>query len=214
MTFRTLEAIETPPAAPAQEAPQQGHQRRFSKGEALWAAGEDPDMVWTVQQGHAVIEIGSADGGNAIVQVCTHGHTLCPSAAILGGPYPCRAVASADLVATAMPRTQFMRSFDSVPPTGRQALHQVAADFCQGHKERSHSTSSVKHRLAMLLERLHIQFQGAVLPFGGQELADMSGTRQETVSRVLGPWKASGVLRGRTGSVEVINSSHLQRHQD
>lgn len=216
MVPRVLEGNENPLAdAEAQSRDMTaGRQRTFKKGEVLWAAGEEPDTVWTVQKGHAFIEISGPEGVNAIVQVCTQGHTLCPAAAMTGGAMPCRAVASADLVATAVPRHVFMRAFDALPLVGRHALEQVAADFCQSHVERSQAATSVKNRLAKLLERLHIQFGGAALPFSGQELADMSGTRQETVSRTLVPWKRSGVIRGSMSTLEVLHSAQLESFHD
>jgi CRP/FNR family transcriptional regulator len=207
-----LGAIET---LPLERQPLGDPSRRaFKKGELLWAAGSDPGHVWTIERGHVAIGITDADGDNSIVQVCTHGQSLCPAAALLGRPFPCNAVASEDLVATAVPRSSVLKSWGGLAPWVRGMFHQMASDLCGSHLAHSQAPTTARHRIARLLERLDIQFQGAALPFRRQDLAEMSGTTVETAIRTLGPWEKKGIIHSETHSVQVVRSSELQGIRD
>lgn len=191
-----------------------GTRRSFRKGEALWEAGDDPTVVWAVQQGYATIEFENDKGGRAMVQVCRQGQSLCPAAAILGRPFPCRAVASADLVAVAVPAGTMQRALGLMAPEAASQVRQIAEEMCQSHIEHSQEALPARVRLAKLLERLHLQFRGLSLPFGRSALADMSGVSPETVSRTLHPWEQLGIISSGTNSVKVLLPAQLQALQD
>jgi CRP-like cAMP-binding protein len=184
-------------------------ERHIRKGEPLWSQGDDPNLIWTIQRGHATIKIADSNGNQSIIQVCSQGHSLCLAASILGRPLPCSAIAASDVVASATPRSVFLKDYEKQSPAMREMIHQMASNFCQSHVDRLLTT--VKQRMARLLDRLHVQFRGARVPFGRQELAEMVGIRSETVSRTLVPWESVGMITSKTNQVQIVLPEKLKK---
>lgn len=185
-------------------------ERRLSKGEAIWQAGDDPHAVWMVKEGRAGMAIQSAEGATSTVHFCTKTQAFCTAAAISGRPYPCSAVAATAMTVVSVPRSGFMAIVNRMPEFARRLLEQMSAQICDAHCQKALSTAPVKSRLAKLLSSLNLRYAGRNLPFTRQELANMSDTTVESAIRTLSQWEKDGVIESGRGSIHVCEPHALE----
>ncbi|HTB21780.1 MAG TPA: Crp/Fnr family transcriptional regulator [bacterium] len=185
-------------------------ERRLSKGESVWRAGDDPESVWMVKEGRANMVIESSDGAASTVHFCTKAQVFCPAAAISGRPYPCAATAATDMTLVSAPRSSFMAVLNRMPEFAQELLVQLAGQVCEAHCQKAMSSAPVKNRLASLLGTLNRRYAGHDLPFTRQELANMSDTTVESAIRTLSQWEKNGVIESARGSIHVRRPRTLE----
>lgn len=186
-------------------------ERKLHKGEHLWIAGDEPAAVWLIKEGRVNLVFDGADGTSAVVHFCTRAQTFCPAAVLLGGSYPCSAVAATATTVVAVSRSRFMGFFDRLPALAKGLFRPMAQQLCDAHRHQALCTAPVKTRLATLLDGLHRRYAGRDLPFTRQDLANMCGTTVESTIRTLSRWEKAGVIESARGSIHVRHPRAIEK---
>lgn len=185
----SLESISTPLAA--------------ASSQQLFAQGQDPEQVFLVCSGYVKLTAGSARGRKMIVRIAGPGSILGLEAALSGSPYEIAAHTLSEVRLRSIRRADFLaflNSHESVRARVNLCLCQdyrfVLQDAC-----RVALTESVAARLARLLLELAEQIGNRVdgeyrmpLLLTHEELASMTCTTRETITRTLGQFRKDGFL--------------------
>jgi CRP-like cAMP-binding protein len=188
-----------------------GRTVHMAKGEEIFAAGDDPDTIWLVQEGRVHMTKTSSGGAESLIAFYGPGQSFCVAASIIAKPLPCSARAATDCELVAVPGSAFKKLFDQVPAFARRLLTEMAPQFCDAHCDCALNVESVETRLATTMLRLDRQFQGGSIPFTRQELAQMVNTTVESCIRTLSTWNKKGWIGGGRGEVLVKDRQALEQ---
>jgi len=188
-----------------------GRTVEVAKGEEIFAAGDEPDTIWLVQEGRVHMTKTSSGGAESLIAFYGPGQSFCVAASIIAKPFPCSARAATDCELVAVPGSAFKKLFDQLPVFARRLLTEMAPQFCDAHCDCALNVESVETRLATTMLRLDRQFQGGSIPFTRQELAQMVNTTVESCIRTLSTWNKKGWIAGGRGEVLVKDREALEQ---
>jgi len=185
-------------------------EKRYSKGETIFRAGEPAEAVCIVKEGRVHL-MKFLEGGQASTTcVMAPGEAFCCLPALDGKPYPVDAIAAIDSVVVRVPT----RSFHELLETNPAFLQESLCLFCDRLRQVEHKScmvyDSVERRLAQALLTLSKKF-GNTIPLTKHELAEMASTTVETAIRVLSQLKQQGIVKSSRGSTTIVKSEPLQR---
>lgn len=183
--------------SPLPDSVQQGRQQSFGSKEIIYRKGEDTGRVYRIRSGLVKLLTYLPNGQVRIVRLRTHNHWIgCET--LLGQGYWHTAVA---VDATDVESVLGGRKLDEGGSWSPDCLlRQWSSDLLQAdHWISDFSTGEIKPRVARLLQYL------AELEFGPpaykvrlltvQEMADILGVTQESVSRILAGFKRGKILQ-------------------
>ena len=196
--------------------------KTYFRNEILFRQGEPVcKLVW-IQTGRVKLTHVSADGHEVLLWVKGTGE-----AADLHGNQPeCRHSCSARVMERCQALAWDWSSFRALAARYPQInaniatimaarLHELEERFCEI------ATKDVADRLALALLRLADSVgirrpSGLEVDLSRQELAELTGTTQHTVSRTLSSWAHAGLIVTRRGSVVIPDSQGLRdfRHPE
>jgi CRP/FNR family transcriptional regulator len=200
-----------------QEAARFCPERRFPKGNTIFAPGDAPDALYVLTSGLVTLSHVSEDGQASILQVFGPGDVF-GELFLTVSARPFLATALTACVVTVIPGKTFLSLVSTIPKIGFNficVLSRHLAEMALDRGQASHKWSLERLTLTLLkLSAAHgvEEEEGSTaiaLPLTHQILADLIGTSRETVTRHLGRLKRQGLVSQRRRTL-LIRKASLQ----
>ncbi len=191
--------------------------RIFKRDTFLFIEGESAKTYYLVAEGQVKILQTSAEGFDVILHILGPGELIGALPTIETATYPASAQTLNEVVAFAIPASDFEEILHDYPAVALNLL-KFSARVLQTslNKIREMATERVERRIARTLARLANQMgretkEGILIdvPLSRQDLAEMTGTTIFTVSRTLKEWERAGILRAGRQKVIVTDPHRL-----
>ena len=187
-----------------------GQERIFSHNQSLFGEGDPLRSISIITSGHAKIVRHSTAGKLMILHVCGPGDALDGLGCSSGNTHSVEARAVRHCRVFSWEVGQF-ESFSRRFPTLRFNSMRLLLGRLRTLEGRVHelATDRVPQRLAKVLIRLIVHAQGsarsALVDLTGEDLAQMAGTTQFTVSRLLCDWASQRIIQPERTAILVEN---------
>ena len=197
-------------------------ERRLSRGETLFLAGEPAAGLYVVVQGAVRAYRVSTDGREQIIHVERSGATLAEVPVFDGGTYPSSTAAEEDSLVLFLPREEVVRLCLERPKISLAALRLLAGRMrkCAALVERL-SLRDVDRRVAQLLldeggdygqrTTSAVSFS---LALTHTQIASRVGSVREVVSRALSRLQAGGLIQMDGRQIRIIDIGALRDYAD
>lgn len=189
----------------------------YVAGETIYRTGDRATRLYVVASGRVKLTRPSLTGQDVLLEMLAPGEFFGSLSALGDAEYPDTAQAQTACCVLGIGTEDFQAVLQRYPAVAIRVLNIVASrlQFAQ-ETIRQLSANSVESRVAFTLlklaEKLGEETQAGTLiqtPLSRQELAEMTGTTTETVSRVLSQFRKSGVIRSGRRWVAVMDRSKL-----
>jgi CRP-like cAMP-binding protein len=186
---------------------------QYKPKQSLFYESNQPHGLYCVNQGKIKIYKMDSEGHQKIVRLAGPGDILGYRSLILGEPYSATAETLENAVICFIDKKEFFHVLDTHPETASNVMKLLAKDL--GHAENQEISlvhKSVRERLAELLLILKLRYgiqdqdhhYKIDIALSRQELADLIGTTQETLIRLISEFKEKKYISTK-GKEIVIN---------
>lgn len=193
-----------------------GVRRRIAAGTSLFLEDAPATTLYVLLDGRVRVTR-SAHGGQLVVLHFAHAGDVL-GCAILGGAraYPGTAEVLADAVALAFDERAIAGLVERFPVVSRNALKMLSGRMEDLRvRLREMATEKVERRIASALVRLaaraETESQRPDLRLSRQDLAELVGATQYTVSRVVAAWEKAGWIETGRQRIAVVDRAALER---
>jgi CRP/FNR family transcriptional regulator len=189
-----------------------------ARGEALFVEGETPRCVFVICSGRVKLSVSSREGRTAILRIAGPGEILGISAAMSGTPHETSADAVELCRVKAIRVSDFMRFLQNYPEASAEATSCLLREYrvVLNNVCRLALPNTVAGRLAtLLLEWLDVRRATAsdrrfIVALTQEEIASMTNTSRETVSRVLHQFQQDKLISIKGASVTILQPQALE----
>lgn len=194
----------------------------YPKGALLCLEGQPPRGIFVLCTGRAKLSTTSSEGKSMILRIAEPGEVLGLTAVVSGTPYEATVETLEPSQANFISQAEFLRFLQEHPDVGLRVAKQLTHNCkCAYGEIRSLGLSnSVPEKLAKLI----LQWAEHPLEFTAkksqetairvtltqEEIAQLTGTSRETVSRVLGGFRKKGWLRVKGATWTIVNKQALE----
>lgn len=194
----------------------------FQQDEWLWHQGDAADHLYVIAAGQVKLLQHTAEGKDVLLDLAAPGELIGGLAAFGNTSYDGAAQAHTDCCVLRVTTQAFQQLLELHPTITLQVL-EFAGSQLQLAREaiRGLSVDTVEQRLARTLLRLaekhgEADEEGVLIqmPLPQQDLAALTGTTVETVSRVLSQFRSRGLIRSGRRWVALSDQVELQRIAD
>jgi CRP/FNR family transcriptional regulator len=195
------------------------HTVRYTGGTAFIAEGDPCESIYLICSGRVKLSVTSRDGKVLILRVATAGDALGLSAALNAGPYELTAETIEPCQLKVVRRHALLDFLARFPEASVQAARSISQDYRYAFDDarRFALAGSSAGRLArLLLDWRHENAAGAVdsnvkVPFTHEELACMTATTRETVTRTLTRFRKDNLISIKGISLTLLQPQALER---
>jgi CRP-like cAMP-binding protein len=190
----------------------------FKKGTKIFLEGGKANGIFCLRSGHVKIFKNGSDGREQITRISFAGEFIGLKALLTGATYTVSAQAMDDVMICFITKQDFFELTIKYPEFTQALIFSLSKQLVDAElKMVSLAHKPVKERLADALLFLYQQF--SVGPNGFEhpylnltrlDLANIIGTAQETVIRLLGEWKEEGILAIKGRKIFILNETRLQ----
>jgi CRP/FNR family transcriptional regulator, cyclic AMP receptor protein len=197
-----------------------GMQVNYTRGGTLFAESERSKCVFFLSRGRVKLSVTSRDGKTVILRIAEAGQILGLSAALSGNEHEVTAEAVEPCTVKAIPTRDFLSFLGRYPEAALEATRCVLREYQNVFNEvcRLALPSTVAGRLAnLLLEWGKTRFQtGQAQPrftvtLTHEEIAGMTATSRETVTRVFNQFEREKLISIRGSSLSVLQPEALEQ---
>ncbi|MHA2621486.1 MAG: Crp/Fnr family transcriptional regulator [bacterium JZ-2024 1] len=193
--------------------------RHFRKGQILFYEGQDPTGVYCIFQGHIKVYQSSPTGQEHLLYLSGPGNVVGFSAILSGQKFSATAEAMDDVVACFIERRHLERAIAEIPSLSREILRTLAQEIQDLRRQTGDlalrsATQRFAGVLVMLNESVGRDDNGervVDLELTRKELADMIGTTQETLIRILSQMRDSGLVQVDRSRLILKDIARLKR---
>jgi CRP/FNR family cyclic AMP-dependent transcriptional regulator len=191
-----------------------------SRGESLFREGETPKCVFVICSGRVKLSISSREGKTAILRIAGLGEILGLSSAMSGTLHETSAEAVELCRVKAIRVNDFMRFLQEYPEASAEATVCLLRDYrvVLNNVCRLALPNTVAGRLAsLLLEWLDARpatpgsERRFIVALTQEEIASMTNTSRETVSRVLHQFQEEKLISIKGASVTILQPKALEQ---
>lgn len=184
--------------------------RHFAKGEFIFLEGDPPDFFYVVQEGRVKLFKESFSGKNFTLSVNHCGDTVHAYVLFEGKPRWLSAQAMDEVILLCIKRVEYLSFIAKYPSTLMKIVGVLGEQVHSAHGRLIDMAGErVEQRLLNVFNMLCSKF-GTTLFFTNEELADLAGTTTETVIRVIGKLKKSGIIRSSRGKFIILDEDRLR----
>lgn len=190
------------------------------RGEALFVEGENPRYVFVICSGRVKLSVSSREGRTAILRIAGPGEILGISAAMSGVSHETTAEAVELCRVKAIRVSDFLRFLQNYPEASAEATSCLLREYrvVLNNVCRLALPNTVAGRLAtLLLEWLDNRRASAtagdrrfIVALTQEEIASMTNTSRETVSRVLHQFQQDKLISIKGASVTILQPQALE----
>jgi CRP-like cAMP-binding protein len=196
---------------------QVAHSAHRSKNSVVFEQGEDAHSFFVLLRGHVRATKVTPNGHQVVVRYVIPGETFGVAAAIGLSAYPATATVVDDSLVLAWPSAAWPSLTARYPVLAAKTLQTVGERLQESHTRIIEmSSEQVERRVARALLRLVRQAgrktkKGIEIDFSisRQDIAEMTGTRLHSVSRILSAWEGQGVVEGGRQKIIVSDPCKL-----
>jgi CRP/FNR family transcriptional regulator, cyclic AMP receptor protein len=191
-----------------------------SRGETLFVEGEASKCVFVICSGRIKLSVSSREGKTAILRIAGPGEILGLSSAMSGTPHETSAEAVELCRMKAIRVNDFMRFLQEYPEASAEATTCLLRDYrvVLNNVCRLALPNTVAGRLAsLLLEWLDARHATTgnerrfIVALTQEEIASMTNTSRETVSRVLHQFQEEKLISIKGASVTILRPEALEQ---
>ena len=193
---------------------------RFSSGAVIFREGDNCGSVHVLCSGRVKLSATSREGRTLILKIARAGEVLGLSAALAGQPFEVTAETVEPCQVKAIRRQALLDFLDRTPDASMRAARAVAQEYKAAFSEvrRLALPATASGRVANLLldwsreQAPEHAVQGrCMMPLTHEEIASMTATTRETVTRVLGQLKRDQLISIRGAALTVLQPQALER---
>jgi CRP/FNR family transcriptional regulator/CRP/FNR family cyclic AMP-dependent transcriptional regulator len=190
--------------------------RSYDKDQVIILAEEEGDALFIIADGQVKVSIVSKDGREVILSLLGEGAVFGELSLLDGKPRSANVVATHDTELYMVRRADFLQLIYKVPQIAVGLLAELVARLRKtDRKIEGLALLDVTNRISETLLQLADE-QGSETEFGvsleqrptHQQLASMSGTTRETVSRVLKRLEGQGYISSEGRSITILREEH------
>ena len=187
-------------------------QRRFAKGELIILAEAEGDALFVIEEGQVKVGLVHEDGREVILSFLGPGEVFGELSLLDGKPRSASVTANAPTSLLMLRRADFLRLLADLPQIAVALLGELAERLRRTDQQlEGLALFNVASRLAKTLLRLALE-RGVEVPAGfalvdpptHQQLANMTGSTRETVSRVLKQLESQGYIARNEGQILIL----------
>ena len=191
----------------------------YSKGTMLFIEGQQPLGVFVLCMGKAKLSTSSREGKTIITKIADAGELLGLNAAISNVPYEVTAEMMQPGQANFIPREPLILMMRDFPEVSLRIARQLSCNYFAAHEEirTLGLTTSASEKFAKLLLQWSIkttQDNGSSqikLNLTQDEIAEVIGTRRETVTRLFADFKKKRLLQVQGATVLIHSRLALEQ---
>lgn len=189
-------------------------------GAEIFREGNFCSRVYVLCAGRVKLSTTSPSGRTVIVRIAGTGQVLGLAAALAGDQYEVTAETIEPSRVKAIRRADFLAFLQDNPETAHRAARLMASEYSTVLTEvkRLAKPSSASSRVASLLldwTREPVEAAGAparfMIPLTHEEIASMTATSRETVTRVLGRMRRDQLIQIRGAALTVLRRQALEK---
>jgi CRP/FNR family transcriptional regulator len=194
---------------------------QFNRGATIFREGDNCGSVHVLCSGRVKLSATSREGRTLILKIARAGEVLGLSAALANQPYEVSAETVEPCRLKTIRRQALLDFLDRNPDASIRAARTVAQEYKAAFSEvrRLALPATASGRVAgLLLEWSREEAPSSHLPAGRcvmtlthEEIASMTATTRETVTRVLGQLKRDQLISIRGASLTVLQPQALER---
>ncbi|HIG18746.1 MAG TPA: Crp/Fnr family transcriptional regulator [Candidatus Handelsmanbacteria bacterium] len=190
--------------------------RSYDKDQVIILAEEEGDALFIIARGQVKVSIVSEDGREVILSLLGEGAVFGELSLLDGKPRSANVVATQDMELYMVRRADFLQLIYKVPQIAVGLLAELAARLRKtDRKIEGLALLDVTSRISETLLQLADE-QGTEIELGvtlasrptHQQLANMSGTTRETVSRVLKRLEGQGYISAEGRSITILREEN------
>jgi len=191
----------------------------FSGGEILFSEGQKCEQVYLLTSGTVKLRIADSESRRHVIGIVSGGEILGLSAAIGDGIYEVTAEAAGFCSATAFKKQSVINLLSANSAASMRAAQSVIRShrMLSGSQFRlGHSLSATGRIAGLLLDWTGMRDPEAggkaqcMVRFTQREMAAMSGTTRETVTRILARFRREKLISIRGAALSVLNPQALE----
>lgn len=190
--------------------------RSYDKDQVIILAEEEGDAMFIIAHGQVKVSIVSEDGREVILSLLGEGAVFGELALLDGKPRSANVVATQDTELYMVRRADFLQLIYKVPQIAVGLLAELAARLRKTDRKIEglallDVTSRISETLLQLANEQGTQTeQGLTIETRPthRQLASMSGTTRETVSRVLKRLEGQGYISSEGRSITILREEH------
>jgi CRP/FNR family transcriptional regulator len=191
----------------------------YPKGSLLFVEGENPRGVFIICSGSVKLTTSSSRGKTQIVRLAAAGEVLGLDAVMVGCPYEVAAETAEVTQVSFVERGHFLRLFASRGELSRQVAKELSR-ACRAAEAQTRAlglSTTMSERLALwILDRTakgELTSHGIRVPVSltHEEIAQLIGSRRETVTRLLADFRRRRVIDVLGSNLFVLSTSQLRQ---
>lgn len=192
--------------------------KKFTKNQAIFTEDTLPTGIFYVQSGKVKKHKVDNDGREQIIYIYNKGEFLGYSAVLSNEPYSDTAVAIENSIISFIPKDSFMQLLDNSPILSRLLLKSLSHEFSVVVNLMAIlSQRTVRERIALSLLILYDKYKinnsdkNVSITLSRSDLANMAGTVNETLARVLHDFKREELINTEGRRIHILNIEQLIR---
>jgi CRP/FNR family transcriptional regulator len=191
----------------------------YARGGSLFKESDNPQFIFIIQRGRIKLSVTSRDGKVAILRIAQAGEVLGMSAALSGTAHELSAEAIELCDVKAIRVKDFAAFLQQYPEAAMESTRCVLQEYQMAFNNvcRLALPATVAGRLAnLLLEWLRNRLESGnkerrlVVPLTQEEIAGMTGTSRETISRVLHQFQREKLISVKGTCLTVLQPEALE----
>jgi CRP/FNR family transcriptional regulator, cyclic AMP receptor protein len=195
------------------------HATAFPEGAVIFVEGQAPRGVFMLCQGQAKLSTTAKDGKTFIMRIAKPGEVLGLHAVVIGKPYEVTVETMQPCLLNWVNREDFLPFLKKHGDACLHAVQHISRDYHDAcNVVRSVGLShSISERLAKFLLESSAEGQvanGAVcarLALTHEEIAQLTGTSRETISRILSEFRRKHIVELKGSALIIHNKLALER---
>ncbi len=199
------------PEKTLEELPRKVFLRRFGKGQAVFMDGETPRSVYLLKSGLIKAVKYSLREEPVIMEIISPGGLFGMIAVLDHKPYPVTALCIRDCEAYEIPGKVFEGLLKTHPDFSQAVYSEIGEHLRQSQALRSISREPASQRIAFILGLLS-KSVGKNLSIRREDLAEMSGTTQETAIRILSDFRKKKWIASGWKKITILNPEKLEKY--
>lgn len=216
-SFKTESILNDLPAADSELLMAHKSEHVLKKGEVLFREGAYPSGIYYIIEGKVKKYKTDKTGREQIIYVANTGELLGYHAILSQNRYPDSAATLEESTVSFIPKEDFLLTLQQSPVLNNRLLKTLSHEFSVlANSITLFAQNSVRERLALQLvvlrEKYKVNFEPGMaveINMSRDDLASLAGTARENVVRVLGEFKAAGIVETKGRKITITNIDKL-----
>jgi CRP-like cAMP-binding protein len=191
--------------------------KSLKKGETLFSEGDPVLGIYFIRKGFLKIELNGKQGRPLMLHIAGQGSVFGHRTNFLHSNHPCTVTAVCDTQYCYIPPAFFSNIVETSPSLKKQLLNQFLNEIELAEKKSihlAHKTVREKVAEALLLFAGIYEYnkkqQSFCIDFCRQDIADLTGTTKEQVSKTLNDFEKEKLIRCRAKKFSYLNLDALR----